>query len=466
MEKPLPLTRWFEKINATRVFFVILGYQFTLLIWFHTLYGIDPFVRLLGNNHLIVRHWLPLFQSLLWIYFSITQSDIGLLILMSFIAAGACALFYKWVLIVFDQRVALVSVLFVAFYPLFLIISRAPYIEGLALLLIAATLYLFEKQHWKSAWIIYLLACLTRTESFALSAIFALRFWQLYGFQKSIRYTLLFSLPSMIGLGIFLYIMVFPSTAFNPATHAIIQKVHFDWVQMTHQLAQFAFDSHVFIFILALCGITLLLYEKKWHGAYVLLPILFLIHGLLNGTSCGCYFPRTMLLAYVFFAPFFSYAILRIYYSYSKMRMPILVFLGIFLIFNIVAGIVLLNDTDKEARPWRDSGMWLESHFEKNAHILVLPVYDSTGLNWSSWRYIAPLYFSRFSLEKNITIDQENKNTLAYQREILSGRFDGVVVSEHNIAALAATKELTKLNMIQEVAQFPEEFHVFGINQK
>jgi hypothetical protein len=463
MGESVPSSQWIQKWRgAFGVFGGVLIFQLLLLIWFRTIYGIDPFIRLLDHEYFFVRHWLPLFQSLIWLYFTFTQSSVGLLILMSFVAAGACMMFYQWSAKIFDHSIAIIAVLLVVFNPVFAVISRAPYLEGLTILLVATTLYFFEERRWKLAWLSFLLACLTRTEPFLLIIVFAIRFWHIYEFRKSLKYTLAFSLPLLIGASIFLYVVKVPPSAFNPATHAIITNIRFSIVEITRQILMFAMDYTILFFVASLSGIIVLIYKRHHYSAYALVPVLFLVHGILNGTTCTCYFQRTMLLAYVFFAPYAAYAGLSLYrISYPKIK-PVLAICGVtVLILMMIASISLIKNADAQATPWKDSGLWLQSTFGSTARILVLPLYDPTGLKWYSWRYIAPLYYSRLSIEKNFIIDQENKTADAIRDEIATGRFDGIIISDHNSEAVEAVKTLVQSKALREIGRFPEEFRVF-----
>lgn len=462
--------------DAIRQRLSVLRHYDTVLVWigaflfslsfipfFHSIYGGDPFIRLLNHEHIFVRHWFPVFQSLLWVYFRFSQNDIGIFVLMASITASACMMLYRWSNALFDRPVGIVAVLLIACNSLFAVISRIPYSECLTIVFMAATLYCFEKKRLGWAWIFFLVACLTRTEAVVLIAPLSIRLWQLYGSQKSIRLSALFSIPPIISVGMLWYLLRFPPHAFDPATYSVIGDVRLDVMRMATQVVQFIIDSGLIFSAATIYGIFILLRERKWQSVYMLVPMLSLVHALLNSTTFTVYAPRNTLIAYVFFAPYAAYALLHIARAYTRTRPAIYILITMLTLTGISSTINTIKEADEAIQPWKTSGTLLMSHFKKDARVLVLPLYDPTGLEWLSWRYIVPLYFSHLSLEKNIVIDQRDTNTETYQLEIMTGGFDGVIVSNRNRKASEAVDLLEKSRSLEKGFRFPDEFAVFFV---
>lgn len=136
----------------------------------------------------------PLMENALWA---------GLIISNLAFLVSLCLL-HKLVRLDFDEKSAELTLLLLACFPA-AYFFHAPYSESLFLALSLGSIYLARKQHWIWAGILGMLAALTRTPGFVLSAVLAAEYFhQVWQKQQPLNAkALLVGLP-LLGFGLFL----------------------------------------------------------------------------------------------------------------------------------------------------------------------------------------------------------------------------------------------------------------------
>lgn len=179
------------------------GFRIILIIQYPEIYSWDAFRRIWNYNHILVRHWLPLFQLLLYLFLKAIPSLFGLRILLVCISGLACGSAYLLGQRMFNQKIGIIWATLLAFFPLFVRYSIVPYQEALFLFLIYMGIYFYLLDEPSSIYLSSLfisLSCLTRYEGWVLCGIIIsdILISKKYNYKKSYSYLLCFILGIII----------------------------------------------------------------------------------------------------------------------------------------------------------------------------------------------------------------------------------------------------------------------------
>jgi hypothetical protein len=156
------------------IFIFAFIFRFILIIIHPEIYSWDAFRRIWNYEYLFVRHWLPFLQLLIFTYFKVSSSLIGLRVILALIAGLTCGSCYLLGQKLFNKEVGLIWALLMSVFPLFVKYSIVPYQEGIFLFLIIIGLFLYLSERtahlYLSAFAISL-ACLTRYEGWIICGI-------------------------------------------------------------------------------------------------------------------------------------------------------------------------------------------------------------------------------------------------------------------------------------------------------
>ncbi len=145
-----------------------------LLLLFPVPYGHDGFGRLFFKDHILLGHWLPLTQLIVWISFRLLEDPFLVRLVFAVVTAFAGWGFYLFLRLVTNRFLALTGGLVFSSNALFLFLSLMPYQDVLFLGLFFGSLaFLFREPGLRSGMgsLLFGLACLTRYESWFLMPV-------------------------------------------------------------------------------------------------------------------------------------------------------------------------------------------------------------------------------------------------------------------------------------------------------
>ena len=175
--------RFLLRSDAARDLLTIFGFaaalRLLLLFLFPVPYGHDGFGRLFFKDQVLLGHWLPLTQFIVWVCFKLLDNPFLVRLVFAVVTACGGWGFYLFLRLVTNRFLALTGGLVFSSNALFLFLSLMPYQDVLFLgLLFGSLALLFGEQGLRSrvGSLLFGLACLTRYESwFILPVLFYLK---------------------------------------------------------------------------------------------------------------------------------------------------------------------------------------------------------------------------------------------------------------------------------------------------
>jgi len=151
-------------------FFQVLIYSNPAVYWY------DSHIRLALHDQILVGHWLPLFQGLIFLFSKFNFSLIALRTIFSLLSIGALVALYFLGSRLFSRTVSMVAVVFLSLNTMFAALATVFYPDVLFVGLSFVALYFLDQPSSPGKFyfgvIALNLACLTRYEGWLLSALF------------------------------------------------------------------------------------------------------------------------------------------------------------------------------------------------------------------------------------------------------------------------------------------------------
>ena len=101
------------------LFILGFGFRVVLITQYPEVYSWDAFRRIWNYDHILVRHWLPFFQLVLFLFLKAIPSLFWLRIFVAFISGLTCGSAYLLGQRLFNRNTGLIWATMLAFSPLF-----------------------------------------------------------------------------------------------------------------------------------------------------------------------------------------------------------------------------------------------------------------------------------------------------------------------------------------------------------
>ena len=165
-----------NKLLSFFIIFTFAGFLFRLILFlqFPQIYSFDGCRRIWNYEHILVLHWLPGFQILIYLFLKISHSIFALRFLLAGIAGLTCGSSYLLGQRLFNHRVGFILATLLVFCPTFVTWSIVPYQEALFLFLIFMGIFFYLSNNPSSIYLAAIfisLSCLTRYEGWILCGI-------------------------------------------------------------------------------------------------------------------------------------------------------------------------------------------------------------------------------------------------------------------------------------------------------
>jgi hypothetical protein len=140
------------------------------------IFGGDTIVRLVHRDKLLIGHWLPMLQVLIFGVTKISADPRLVRYLVALIGASAGVGFYWVVEDLFGDKWAFPAALLFVSNPFFIATSTVPYQESLMLAGLLFAFHFFYKEQWFISSLCLGIACLTRYEAWAAGPVLAVTY--------------------------------------------------------------------------------------------------------------------------------------------------------------------------------------------------------------------------------------------------------------------------------------------------
>jgi hypothetical protein len=165
-----------RKRKALIVFLVGLTIAAVIISSNPIIYGGDTITRLVFRDRLVIGHWLPMLQVLIFAVTKISTDPRLVRYLVALIGASAGVGFYWVVEDLFGEKWAFPAALLFVSNPLFVVTSTVPYQESLMLAGLLFAFHFFYKERWLISSLFLGIACLTRYEAWAAGPVLAVTY--------------------------------------------------------------------------------------------------------------------------------------------------------------------------------------------------------------------------------------------------------------------------------------------------
>ena len=249
------------------------------------IFGVDTIVRLVHRDRLVIGHWLPMLQVLIFAVTKISTDPRLVRYTVALIGASAGVGYYRVVEDLFGEKWAFPAALLFVSNPLFVATSTVPYQESLMLATLLFAFHFFYKERWLTSSLFLGIACLTRYEAWAAVPVLAVT----YVVRKDRSAVGLLKAGLLFGWMPVLWFLV--NRGPSPTGHQVVESsisiwrlqryVHLGWDAAKH--------TQLTVLLLAavggwrLCTDRSLISWRLWvQGAFVgvfLIAILFSAHG-------------------------------------------------------------------------------------------------------------------------------------------------------------------------------------------
>jgi len=178
----LKIASWFDNNPKTALFLFSFIPRFILIVAFPAIWGSDTVARLFYRDQIIIAHWLPACQFVVWGVMSLFKSILVLQVCFALIGSLVVVSFYYFMMTISTKRDAIIASIFLSLTPLVFCLSTVPYQESILGLSILLSFLCFKKDYILCSALFFGIACLTRYEAWIFSI-----FW-IYLYIKKYSY--------------------------------------------------------------------------------------------------------------------------------------------------------------------------------------------------------------------------------------------------------------------------------------
>ncbi len=307
--------------------FLNLIIQISFIYFYPAIYNWDAVNRIINHDQILVAHWLPGLQSIIYLIYKLKLGLIGLRVSLILISLCAAIALYLFMNKQFNKRTAFIASLLFMTSPILLTFSIVPYQEMLMFCFIFVGLYLHLTKYKRMSYFFLGASCLVRYEAWIFCFLFAMREIYIRMKDRNIWNSLKMNFVNLLILfwGVILVLIlkiVLPNNLVN-----LISTFEHNPINITLfiKILFIKISSPIIFFIFAVLGIIYSLKfikSKKQKSLWFIILLFFLIDLLVAGILINKYPSccRVFLIANTIMFLFVALGINLIYIQFIRNR--------------------------------------------------------------------------------------------------------------------------------------------------